>query len=102
MFVYFFDDKVQSFIDSQDIATQTKIGRMIGLLEKYGNQIGSLHSKKVGRDLLELRIIGKREVRIFYTFRGEKIFLLHGFVKKSQRIPGKELLVAANKLRMLA
>ena len=74
---------------------------MIKLLEKYSNQIGPHYSKKVSRDLFEIRIKGKLEVRIFYTFHEKNIFLLHGFVKKSQKIPKRELEVATKKLSML-
>jgi|TARA_Y100000310_G_C20344120_1_gene651211 DNA-binding XRE family transcriptional regulator/phage-related protein len=95
MEVYFFDKKIEKFIDSRDLATQTRIGRMIKLLQKYGNQIGSYfgsyYSKKVSKGLFEIRIKGNIEVRIFYTFRKQKIYLLHGFVKKSQKIPKREL-----------
>ncbi|OJI06301.1 hypothetical protein BK004_04370 [bacterium CG10_46_32] len=101
MEVYFFDDAVERFIDSHDKGIQTKIGRMLVLLERYGNQIGLPYSKKVGKDLFEIRIKGSIEVRIFYTFRRNRIVLLHGFIKKSQKIPKKELEVAADKLNRL-
>lgn len=102
MEVYFFDDKIERFIDSHDVGTQTKIGRTIGLLEKYGHQIGPPHSKKVSRDLFEIRIRGNIEVRIFYAFHKQKIILLHGFVKKSQKTPRNELEIAVSKLKTLA
>lgn len=102
MEVHFFDDAVERFIDSHDINTQTKVGRMLVLLERYGNQIGPPYSKKVSKDLFEIRIRGSIEVRIFYTFRRNRIILLHGFDKKSQKIPKKELEITAAKLGRLA
>ncbi|MHA1658559.1 MAG: type II toxin-antitoxin system RelE/ParE family toxin [Promethearchaeota archaeon] len=51
--------------------------------------------------LFELRIRGKQEVRIFYTFHKSQIILFHGFVKKSQKIPKKEIRVAFQKLKQL-
>lgn len=101
MEIYFFDDKTERFIDSHDIGTQTKIGRMLVLLERYGHTIGPPYSKKVSKDLFEIRIRGNIEVRIFYTFHRGRIVLLHGFDKKSQKIPKKEIVVAMHKLAQL-
>ena len=52
--------------------------------------------------MYELRIRGKQEVRIFYTFNRGEIILLHCFLKKSQQIPSKEIKIALQKLAMLA
>mgnify|MGYP000663425715 CR=1 FL=1 len=57
--------------------------------------------KKIKDKLFELRILGKIEVRIFYMFNKSKIILLHGFIKKSQKIPKKELRYALNKMNEL-
>ncbi|ANV86295.1 type II toxin-antitoxin system RelE/ParE family toxin [Picosynechococcus sp. PCC 7117] len=51
--------------------------------------------------LFELRIKGREGIaRVFYcTLVGKRIVMLHGFVKKSQKTPAKELRIA--KRRML-
>jgi phage-related protein len=51
------------------------------------------HTKSVSKGLFELRIKGKEGIaRVFYCTKGEKrILMLHGFVKKTQKIPAKEL-----------
>ena len=59
------------------------------------------HTKKISANLFELRISGKQEIRIFYSFHKSQIFLLHGFVKKSQKIPQKEIKIASQKLKLL-
>ncbi len=59
------------------------------------------HSKMVSYKLFELRIRGKKEVRIFYTFKNDYAFLLHSFVKKTQKIPARELNVAIRKLKSI-
>ena len=50
--------------------------------------------------LFELRIKGKEGiVRVFYcTLLEQRIVMLHGFVKKSKRIPLKELRLARERL----
>ncbi len=101
MYVQFLDEKLEKFVVALEKPTIAKILRMIGLLKQFGNGLGMPHSKKVGDRLFELRIRGQQEVRIFYTFHKNTAILLHGFVKKSEQIPPKELTVAYQKLYTL-
>ena len=101
MTIKFFDDKIERFISFLDESTAARTLRVIDLLERFGNQLGPPHTKKVGAKLFELRISGKQEIRIFYTFHDKEIVLLHGFVKKSSRIPKRELENAKHRLAAL-
>ena len=65
--------------------------RTIDLLEAFGNNLSMPHSKYLTDGLLELRIRGTREIRIFYCFHNNKVVLLHAFIKKTQKTPTKEL-----------
>lgn len=86
---------IKDFIDSLQENTQAKLARKLDLLEEHGNQLGMPHAKSMGGGLIELRVRGKQEVRIFYAFMvGKRIYLLHGFVKKTQTTPKKELAIA--------
>jgi phage-related protein len=50
-------------------------------------------------DLFELRVGGKDIARVLYFFRrGRRIVLLHGFVKKSQALPGRDKELALQRL----
>lgn len=89
---------LKKFILSLEKQAIAKVLRTIDLLEKFGAQLDMPHSKKVAPHLFELRIRGKQEVRIFYTFQNKIIVLLHGFVKKSPKIPPKELHIAKQRL----
>lgn len=75
--------------------------RVIDLLEKFGYQLSLPHSKKIDANLFELRIRGRQEVRIFYTFSADNIIMLHGFIKKSAAIPKKEIDQEKRKLKNL-
>lgn len=91
---------VYDFIRNLDTPTYAKIMRQISLLEVYGIDLGMPHAKSLGGGLLELRVRGKREVRVFYAYAtGHRIFLLHGFVKKTQTTPAKELTMARKRQR---
>lgn len=95
------DDEVQKFIESLETQTIAKTLRTIDLLEKFGNKLTLPHSKKIAGGLFELRMRGKQEVRIFYCFHKDVICLLHGFTKKSQKTPNKELRLAQAKYKAL-
>lgn len=95
------DKSIDVFLLGLEKQTQAKAIRTLNLLEEFGYRLGMPHSKKVGKELFELRIRGKQEVRVFYTFRKTDIILLHGFVKKSQKIPVKEFQIALQKLGLL-
>lgn len=101
MKVQLLDSSLEKFIQSLGKATIAKVLRTIELLEQFGNHLGMPHSKKIGQKLYELRVRGQQEVRIFYTFHNSSIILLHGCVKKSDKIPLRELEVARKKLSTL-
>lgn len=101
MNIRFFDTQLEKFIHSLDEATIAKVLRTIDLLEMFGHKLTLPHSKKVHAEFFELRVRGKQEVRIFYTFYKDGAVLLHGFIKKSKRIPTKEMHTALQKLQRL-
>ena len=89
---------VQDFIDALPRPTHAKVLRKLDLLELKGMDLGMPHTKPLGDGLVELRVRsgrGTNEVRIFYVFaRARRIYLLHGFVKKAQATPEKEIKIA--------
>lgn len=95
------EEPVATYLLTLDATTQAKTAHLIDLLEQYGPNLGMPHSKKMTRDLYELRIRGKVEVRVLYTFRGTEIYLLHAFQKKSQKTPVRELEAALKRLHTL-
>ena len=101
MIIRFFDTQLERFIQSVDEFTIAKVLRTIDLLAAFGHTLTLPHSKKVHTRLFELRIRGKQEVRIFYSFHKNEAVLLHGFVKKTNRIPKKEMRLALKKLTAL-
>ena len=89
---------VEHFIDSLDEKAESKVFRSLDLLRDYGPALIMPHAKKISSQLYELRVRGTIEIRIFYTFRGNIIYLVHAFQKKSQKIPSRELETAKNRL----
>ena len=96
------DSPVEDFIDRQDAPTYAKILRLIDALSKHGPNLGMPYSKYLGDGLLELRVVGKNNVRIFYIFYKDRhIYLLHAFKKKTQKTPIRELRIAINRKKEL-
>lgn len=93
------DYPAQDFIDKQDMKTQSKVALSIGLLANQGPFLKPPYVKKFQDKLYELRISGKVAIRIFYTIQNNEYYLIHGFKKKSQKIPNKELKVALDRLK---
>lgn len=92
---------IKDFIKSLSYEIGPKVVRGIDLLEKFGNLLGMPHSKRIGPNIYELRIRGKEEIRIFYTFKKNNIYLLHAFQKKTQKIPRKEFETAIKRLDLI-
>lgn len=101
MDVHFFDDDLEKFIRNLEKPTIAKVLRTLDLLEKFGNKLGMPHSKSLKDGLFELRIRGVQEIRIIYVFNNQYVVLLHGFVKKTQKLPTKHLNVALKKKNQL-
>lgn len=101
MEIRIFDSDLEKFIHSLEKPTIAKVLRVIDLLEMFGPHLGMPHAKKVANRLFELRIRGRQEVRIFYTFNKKFIILLRGFLKKSEKTPQKEISEALRNLKVL-
>lgn len=91
---------VNEFIRSLDLKAKTKVYKALELLEIYGISVGSPHIKKLtGTELWELRILGSDSIRILYiAITGKTFLLLHGFKKKKDKTPPKEIKVAEDRL----
>ncbi|HBB76738.1 MAG: hypothetical protein A2186_01075 [Candidatus Levybacteria bacterium RIFOXYA1_FULL_41_10] len=92
---------VEEFIQSLDELTTPKINHHIRLLIKFGPWLSMPYSKKLTKTLYELRIRGKQEIRIIYSFKGRNIYLIHAFKKQTQRTPNKEIKVAQKRLDII-
>lgn len=74
------------------------IGRDIKTIQ-FGWPLGMPLVRKLDRELWEVRShLDKRIARIVFTVLQDVVVLLHGFVKKSQKIPTTDLEVARKRL----
>ncbi len=94
------DYPVQQFIDSLEIKAQSKVRNTVKLLQEFDIRLGLPHVKKLtGTDLWELRILGSDNLRVLYVaVTGRTFVLLHGFKKKKDKTPPKEIKIAEDRL----
>ena len=97
----FYHEKVLSFIKKLQKPAQSKVLHEIELLEQYGENLGMPHVKKITALLYELRIHSTQEVRIFYALKEDSVILLHGFLKKTQKTPRREIETAEKRFSAL-
>jgi len=74
--------------------------RLTDMMQEFGANLGMPHTRAMGDGLFELRIKGPEGIaRVFYcTLVGQRIVMLHGFIKKSEKTPPKELKLARTRL----
>lgn len=101
MEVIFFNSKLEKFLLSIDRDSSNKSYRQIKLLKTFGNQLRMPYSKQISNNLYELRVRGRQEVRLFYCFYQKQAIIVHIFIKKSQKTPQKEIILAKNQISLL-
>ncbi len=83
----------RSYLDALDKKLRSKTLRTIAFLEEKGHLIGEPDSKHLEDGIFELRTtMGDNASRVLYFFCiGDKAVLTHGFRKKTQRTPRREI-----------
>jgi len=92
---------VREFLDDLNPRQTANVIEAIDLLKTFGLQLREPYVKFVGDKLYELRIKDQDGIyRIFYfAAAGKKFVMLHGFVKKTQKTPNKELSLAKKRMK---
>lgn len=93
--------KIDDFLKKLEPTTYAKTLRILSLLSDYNHKLGLPYSKNLKEGLFELRIVGKKQVRIIYCFHRNKIYLLHGFLKKQNKIHKKDIDLAIQRRNLL-
>ena len=89
------------FVLKLDKASQAKLSKETNMLESCGYDLGMPYSKKIDKEFWELRTAGKQKIRVIYCVRGLKIYFLNWFIKKSQKLPRRELEKAYGRLNFI-
>lgn len=91
--VEFLSDTVETEFDAFPVGIKAKIVHISKLIEEFGLQnVGSPYIKHVQGKIWEIRASQGR--CLYVTAQVKKVIILRSFIKKSQKIPKKELEIA--------
>ena len=69
---------------------------------QYGWPIGMPLAKKLCKGIWEIRTNLENKIsRVLFTLSGDHVFLLHGFIKKTEKTPKDDLDLALKRMRQL-
>jgi len=92
-------EPVRGWLRSLQHNEKKQIGEDIKTVQ-FGWPIGMPVVEKLDRDLWEVRTKLRNKIsRVLFTVHDDKIVLLHGFIKNSQKIPVEDLDLAQKRLR---
>ena len=91
-------EPVREWLRSLNTADRKIIGEDIKLIE-FGWPLGMPLVRKIESGLWEIRsrLSGHRIARVFFTVQGSQMALLHGLMKKSQKIQQHDLNLARDR-----
>ena len=94
---------VKDFIDALSPESTAKFIFIADLLMEYGLNVREPYVKPITgtRKLFEIRIKDHQNIhRVFYfAFTGRRLVLLHGFTKKTDKTPPREIEIAESRMR---
>ncbi|MDA8168329.1 MAG: type II toxin-antitoxin system RelE/ParE family toxin [Nitrospiraceae bacterium] len=96
-----FDERLEKWLNDIPADIKARIINITDLLIEHGPQnVREPYVKHIHGKLFEIRAKGKDGIaRVFYfTMTGQRIVLLHGFIKKTQKTPKKEIDTAAARM----
>lgn len=84
---------VKEFLNELDPKMRTKMLRSIMALQELGISLRMPLSEHLGDGIFELRAqVGTNISRVMYFFMiGNQAILIHGFIKKTQKTPSREI-----------
>lgn len=99
--IEYFDPRVKAKIESWPIGILADYARIVELLMEFGPNLRMPHSRALGSGLFELRPRGREGIgRALYCYvTGQRIVVLHAFVKKTQATPQRDLRIAYQRMK---
>ncbi|WP_459933864.1 type II toxin-antitoxin system RelE/ParE family toxin [Fundidesulfovibrio butyratiphilus] len=99
--IFYYSDLLQEEILAMPVTLQARYLHLTARMRVFGADLGLPHTRAMGDGLFELRLKGAEGIaRVFYcTLVGKKIVMLHHFIKKSDKTPKREILVAIKRMQ---
>ena len=99
--IEFFNASVRAEIDAWPAGINASFTRIAEQMVESGPNLGLPYTRPLGDGLFEIRAKGREGIgrAFFCTLVGRRIVILHGFIKKAQQTPTKELKLARKRLK---
>lgn len=97
----FFNASVQAEIERWPTGIRASFARIAEQMVESGPNLGLPYTRPFGEGLFEIRAKGEEGIgrAFFCTLIGRRIVILHGFIKKTQQTPARELKLARKRLK---
>ena len=95
------NEPVKAFLNALSEEARAKVARLIKLLAHYGVLLKEPYTKQIQGKIRELRIADQRgALRVLYfAYTGKRLILLHGFIKKIDKTPPQEIVIAEKRMQ---
>jgi phage-related protein len=99
--IEYFHSRVRTEIENWPDGILADYARIAELLMEFGPNLRMPHSRAMGGGLFELRPRGREGIgRVFYCFViGQRVVILHAFIKRTQDTPEQELKIARKRIK---
>ncbi len=99
--ISYYNEVVQEQLLKWPKGLLAKYIRIMDLMQEHGADLGMPFTKAMGDGLFEIRVKAKEGIgRVFYcTVINKEIVVLHGFIKKTQKTPSKEIKTALKRMQ---
>ncbi len=97
----YYSPKVAALIDAWPAGVRACFMRIAQTMTVHGPDLGMPHTRAMGGGLFEVRAKGREGIgRAFYcTVIGQRIVILHAYIKKTEQTPARELETARARLK---
>lgn len=97
----YYNRKVAALVDAWPVGILASFERITRAMLEHGPDLGLPRTRAMGGGLFEIRAKGREGIgRAFYcTVVGQRIVILHAFIKKTEQTPQRELDIARARLK---
>ncbi|WP_296484834.1 type II toxin-antitoxin system RelE/ParE family toxin [Rhodoferax sp.] len=101
--IEYFNANAKASLDAWPVGLKARYLALLMRMTEHGPDLGMPHTRAMGNGLFEVRVkAGEGIGRAFYcTMVGKRIVVLHGFIKKTDKTPAKEMAIAHDRLKEL-
>lgn len=101
--IQYFNVSVQAELDGWPPGLRARYRALALRILEYGPNLGLPHTRSLGGGLYEIRAKASEGIgrAIYCTLIGQRIVILHSFVKKSDKTPPRELDIARDRMKQV-